>query len=145
MKNAACLMILLIVALFLAGGNPVNADGKVVMLERSMAATEKKRDVTSYSKKYQEAVQKMQANAEQADIIAMANIDDSAEFCDYDAFYMEGIVSSLNVYLKSETEKNLYGALDEKVWQSLKLGGESDRVPTGYNAQWRGWSTEKVA
>ena len=106
---------------------------------------EKAQDITTYSKKYQDAVKQMKSNAEYADVIVMTNTDDSSGLSDYDAFYSAEIICNLDDYLKSDIGSKLYDSLDNKIWQSAKRGGKVFIVPTGYCAVFRGWSTEKSA
>lgn len=102
---------------------------------------EKTLEQTSYSVKYQTAVQKMQKNGEQADIITMANIDDSSGYSDYDYFYLNEMIKPLDDFIISDT--SLKKIISKTEWNLAKRNGKIYIVPTSsLSATGRGWEVQ---
>ncbi|MGN0455780.1 MAG: ABC transporter substrate-binding protein [Acutalibacteraceae bacterium] len=107
----------------------------------NLTSDEEEDDLTSYSLKYQYAVKAMQENGEQADIIAMANIDDSSGYSDYDYFFVNDMLMPLDEYIAEND------ALDKNIskaeWMLAKRNGKTYAVPTScICATGRGWEID---
>ncbi len=94
---------------------------------------------TAYSMKYQNSITDMYESNEQVDLIAMANIDDSSGYSDYDAFYKGGYLYALDDMLKGDNEYNFFNRICEITWKASKRDGKTYIVPVNKVATTRGW------
>lgn len=75
--------------------------------------------LTSYSEKYQIAVAQMKKDNKQADILTMANIDDSSGYSDCDFFYLNDLIAPLDDYLSGEKYRSIKEVISEKEWEII--------------------------
>lgn len=101
--------------------------------------------LTSYSEKYQAAVAQMKKDNKQADVLTMANIDDSSGYSDCDFFYLNDLISPLDDYLSEEKYRSIKEVISEKEWELASRDGKTVIVPTSaLSATGRGWEVDSA-
>ncbi len=102
--------------------------------------------LTSYSEKYQSAVAQMKKDNKQADILTMANIDNSSGYSDCDYFYLNDLLFPLDDYLSSDNYSALRNTISKKEWNVANRNGKTILIPTSsLSAAGRGWEVDSAA